>query len=143
MVYAELDRADAVLHAGDVTAPELLDELEGFAPVRAVLGNNDIELGGRLPLTAELELDGVAVAMIHDTGPRSGREGRMSRRFPGAGIVVFGHSHIPEDRLGLGPQRLFNPGSPTDRRGQPRHTYGLLELAGGEVVSHRVVPVEA
>jgi hypothetical protein len=140
-VYAELERADAVLHAGDVTAPELLDELAGFAPVHAVLGNNDIELTGRLPMTATLDLAGVQVAMVHDSGPRAGREGRLNRRFPGADIVVFGHSHIPEDRIGLG-QRLFNPGSPTDRRGQPRHTFGLLDLEAGAVRDHRVVPVE-
>jgi uncharacterized protein len=141
-VYTELDRADVVLHAGDLTAPELLDELAGFAPVHAVLGNNDVELVGCLPVSDELVLGGVAVAMIHDSGPRAGREGRMARRFPGARIVVFGHSHIPEDRLGQEEQRLFNPGSPTDRRGQPRHTIGVLELADATVQSHRVVPVD-
>ncbi|HAS10127.1 MAG TPA: metallophosphoesterase, partial [Acidimicrobiaceae bacterium] len=40
-VYAHLDGADAIWHAGDVLVPELLDELAGFAPVEAVLGNND------------------------------------------------------------------------------------------------------
>jgi putative phosphoesterase len=143
VVYEELDRADAILHAGDVTAPELLDELEGFAPVHAVLGNNDVGLAHRLPESQVVALGGVEVAMVHDSGPRSGREGRMARRFPSAQVVVFGHSHIPEDHVGMGGQRLFNPGSPTDRRGQPCHTYGLLELEGGAVLDHRIVPVEA
>lgn len=140
-VYDELERADAVLHAGDVTAPELLDELAGFAPTHAVLGNNDHELVGRLSETALLDLDGVTVGMIHDSGPVAGREGRMARRFPTAQVVVFGHSHVPSDVLGPSGQLLFNPGSPTERRGQPRHTYGVLELVEGNVVVHRVEAV--
>jgi putative phosphoesterase len=142
-VYAELDRADAIVHAGDLVAAELLDELAGFAPVHAVLGNNDAELVGTLPETRHLSLAGVTVAVIHDAGPRAGRERRMSRRFPDARVVVYGHSHIPDDRVGIGDQRLFNPGSPTDRRSQPRHTFGVLELEHGAVRSHRVVPVES
>ena len=64
----------------------------------------------------------------------------MARRFPESDIVIFGHSHAPLDAVGLG-QRLFNPGSPTERRGQPRHTFGLLELDEGQVVSSRIVAV--
>lgn len=142
VVYDELERADVILHAGDVVAPELLDELRGFAPVHAVLGNNDAELVGRLPETEEVTLDGVATALIHDSGPRAGRDGRMARRFPDARIVVYGHSHIPDNHEGSGGQLLFNPGSPTDRRMQPRHTYGVLELDAGRLVSGRVIPVE-
>ena len=66
----------------------------------------------------------------------------MARRFPGARVVVFGHSHAPENRAGLDGQLLFNPGSPTDRRAQPHHTYGVLELDDGELVSHSIVLVE-
>ena len=142
VVYEELDRADVILHAGDFVEPELLDELRGFAPVHAVLGNNDHALVGRLPETDVMTLAGVPVAMVHDSGARIGRERRMARRFPGARVVVFGHSHAPENRAGLDGQLLFNPGSPTDRRAQPRHTYGVLELDGGEVISHTIVSVE-
>jgi uncharacterized protein len=142
-VYAELDRADAILHAGDLTAPELLDELRGFAPVHAVLGNNDHQLLGILPETDQVVLGGVPVALIHDSGTRAGREGRMARRFPGAGVVVYGHSHIPEDRFGLDGQLLFNPGSPTERRAQPHCTYGVLEIDDNRVVDHRIIRVGA
>jgi putative phosphoesterase len=138
--YAELADADLVLHAGDVVTPELLDELSGFAPTRAVLGNNDVgALVGRLPETRLDDVDGVRIAMIHDSGPRAGREGRMRRRFPDADVVVFGHSHIPIDAVGLQGQRLFNPGSPTDKRTQPRFTLGRLVVAGGELVEHAIV----
>jgi putative phosphoesterase len=65
--------------------------------------------------------------MIHDSGPRNGRRTRMRRRFPDARVVVFGHSHIPllENEDGL---LLLNPGSPTDRRRQPEHTFALLRV---------------
>ena len=142
VVYSELERVDAILHAGDVLVPELLDELRGFAPLHAVLGNNDTELLGRLPETERVELDGVVVGMVHDSGPRAGRDGRMARRFPDARIVVYGHSHIPDNHEGIDGQLLFNPGSPTDRRMQPVHTYGVLDLDNGSVRASRVIPIE-
>ena len=133
--YAHLDRADLILHAGDILVGEVLDELGGFAPVHAVLGNNDAELAGVLPETRSLVVDGVRIGMVHDSGTAAGRAGRLRRRFPDADVVVFGHSHIPWDDSGLDGQLLFNPGSPTDRRTQPHHTLGTLDLDAGRVVS--------
>ena len=133
--YAHLEEADVILHAGDIVVGEVLDELRGFAPVHAVLGNNDAELVGLLPETESLVLDGVRIAMVHDSGPSAGRAARLRRRFPSADVVVFGHSHIPWDDAGVDGQLLFNPGSPTERRAQPNHTLGTLDLDAGRVVS--------
>ena len=130
-VYALLDEVDAVWHAGDVLIPELLHELEGFAPVTAVLGNNDHELVGVLPERVEETIDGVRIAMVHDSGTTKGRERRMARWFPDADLVIFGHSHAPVDRAGEGGQRLLNPGSPIERRRAPTHTVGLVEVDAG------------
>ena len=133
-VYGELERVDGILHAGDVVVADLLHELSGFAPTYAVLGNNDEPaLTSVLPEARVETFDGVRVAMIHDSGARSGREGRMRRRFPDADLVVFGHSHIPWDKPGLEGQWLLNPGSATERRAQPQHTYGIVEVAGGRI----------
>lgn len=132
-VTRALEGADAVLHAGDVTSPQALDELRRRRPLHAVLGNNDLALRGLLPEVLELELEGVRLAMVHDSGPRTGRPGRLRRRFPEAELVVFGHSHVPVDELGVGGQRLFNPGSPTQRRSQPRPTFGRLCLWRGRI----------
>ena len=140
-VYAALGDADVVLHAGDVVVPELLEELSGFAPVHAVLGNNDLELAGRLPERLEVELDGVRIGMVHDSGPRKGRAARLHAMFPSADVVVFGHSHLPVDEEGVGGQRLFNPGSPTERRQAPTRTIGLLVTDGGRLTDHRIVEV--
>jgi putative phosphoesterase len=142
-VYAQLARADVVLHAGDVVTGDLLDELSGFAPVHAVLGNNDAALVGVLPETLELDLGGVAVAMIHDAGPSKGRAARVRRRFPDAALVVYGHSHLPVDVEGVDGQRLFNPGSPSERRNAPFRSFGLLTVGAGSLVRHDIVPVSA
>ncbi len=138
-VYAALQEADLVLHAGDVVTAAVLEELAGFAPTMAVLGNNDTELVGRLPEQRIFTVDGLRVAMVHDSGPRRGREARLRRRFSTADLVVFGHSHTPIDAVGLDGQRLFNPGSPTERRRQPVHTFGHLRIDAGKLVRHEIV----
>ena len=139
---AHLRDAELILHAGDVCVAGVLDELAGYAPVRAVCGNNDgpdvVAWGA--PETLELEIAGLPVAMIHDSGQAVGRTARMRRRFPGADLVVFGHSHIPLDETGDG-VRIFNPGSPTDRRRQPHGTIGLLDIVDGRLARAEIVEV--
>ena len=139
---AHLDGADLILHAGDVCVPSVLDELAAYAPVKVVRGNNDgADVGAwGAPETLAFELDGLPVAMVHDSGPATRRTARMRRRFPGAELVVFGHSHIPMDETGDG-VRVFNPGSPTDRRRQPHGTIGLLHIEDARLVEARIVPV--
>ncbi len=138
----ELRGADLILHAGDVCTAEVLEELTQYAPVIAVLGNNDgpdVAGWGAAP-AAEFSLDGLRVAMLHDSGPASGRLARMRRTFPRADLVVFGHSHIPLDQSSYG-LRIFNPGSPTDRRRQPHGTLGRLRIDSGVLAEAVIVPV--
>lgn len=138
-VWRAAERADVILHAGDVVEQQHLDELATYAPVHAVLGNNDIELVGTLPEELTCALAGVTVAMVHDSGATKGREARLHGQFPNADLVVFGHSHIPWNAEGAEGQWLFNPGSPTERRRQPFRSYGELDLADGRIVASRIV----
>jgi hypothetical protein len=141
-VAGYLRQADLILHAGDVCTASVLTELAEYAPVTAVVGNNDdpsVATWGATE-TAGLDLDGLRVAMVHDSGARTGRLQRMRRRFPGADLVVFGHSHIPLDASAPG-LRIFNPGSPTDRRRQPHGTLGVLEIDSGRLVEASIIPV--
>lgn len=131
--------ADAVLHAGDVVEGGLLEELRAVGPVHAVLGNNDHALRGVLPEILCETFGGVRMAMIHDSGPKAGREGRMHRRFPDADLVVFGHSHVPWDAPGVEGQWLLNPGSPTERRGQPHRTMAVIDAVDGRLRTEIVV----
>ncbi|WP_131739135.1 metallophosphoesterase family protein [Actinomadura roseirufa] len=141
-VAEHLRNADVILHAGDVCVAPVLDELAEYAPVHAVLGNNDgpdvAEWGA--PERLELDLGGLAVAMVHNSGRTAGRTARMRSWFPAADLVVFGHSHIPLDETGDG-IRIFNPGSPTDRRSQPHGTLGLLDIHDGRLAGARIVAV--
>jgi putative phosphoesterase len=141
-VAEHLREADLILHAGDVCTADVLDELAAYAPVRAVLGNNDAPdvAAWGAPERLEMDLDGLAVAMVHDSGQATGRTRRMRRWFPAAELVVFGHSHIPMDQTGDG-VRIFNPGSPTDRRRQPHGTIGLLTIEHGNLVQASIIPV--
>ncbi|HYH28033.1 MAG TPA: metallophosphoesterase family protein [Actinomycetota bacterium] len=126
----ELPRADLILHAGDVTSVGLLEELARDAPVHVALGNNDGDDVAAWGAEHEVRLaiEGLGIVMLHDSGPASGRTGRLRRRFPDMDVIVFGHSHIPinESADGL---RFLNPGSPTWKRRQPRPTYAWLTVS--------------
>ena len=124
-VWDEVDRADVVIHAGDWVVPALLNELEDRATrLIGVFGNNDgAELRRRLPEVARATLDGLRVAVVHETGGKAGRELRADRDYQDVDLLIFGHSHIPWDTVSPGGLRLLNPGSPTDRRRQPACTY--------------------
>ena len=130
--------ADAILHGGDVLGRELLARLSALAPTYAVLGNNDHDLIGVVPERRIVDVDGMQIGMVHDSGQRTGRATRLHQWFPDCGVVVFGHSHEPCDELGLDGQRLFNPGSPVERRRQVHHTVGLLEVLEGVLVDHEI-----
>ncbi|PSO47179.1 MAG: metallophosphoesterase [Actinobacteria bacterium QS_8_72_14] len=137
-VYEHATHADVILHAGDVLVGEVLADLARFAPVHAVLGNNDPELTRHLPETLQLELDGLTVAMVHDSGQRKGRARRLARWFPEADVVVFGHSHIPVNEAGVSRQWLLNPGSPTERRRQPHHTVATFWATDGQLLEPHI-----
>lgn len=147
-LWAAVDEADVVVHAGDWVDVTLLDALERRARrLVACYGNNDgSRLRARLPEVARVELDGVRLAVVHETGHARGREQRCAAAYPDVDVLVFGHSHIPWDTTVMavdGPVRLLNPGSPTDRRRQPHCTYLTATAREGrlaDVELHRLPP---
>jgi putative phosphoesterase len=144
-VWDAVDRADVVVHAGDWVDVRLLDALEDRSRrLVAVHGNNDHgALRERLPEVARAEIDGLRLAVVHETGPAKGREQRCSEEYADADVLVFGHSHIPWDTTTPTGLRLLNPGSPTDRRRQPACTYLTAVAEAGrlaDVVLHRLPP---
>ncbi len=136
-LWMMVDEADVVVHAGDWVEVELLDRLEARSRrLVAVYGNNDgPALRARLPEVARADLDGLRLAVVHETGAATGREARCAARFPDTDVLVFGHSHIPWDTVAPTGLRLLNPGSPTDRRRQPRHTFMTAEVDGGRLTA--------
>jgi putative phosphoesterase len=132
---ARLRAADLILHAGDLVAFDVLEALRALGPpVAAVHGNVDAgDVLAALPTERVVDCDGVRVGMVHDAGPAAGRLERLRRRFPDCAAVVFGHSHIPLHETAPDGFQIFNPGSPTDRRRQPRHTMGEATIGGGTI----------
>ena len=144
-LWTAIEDADVVLHAGDWVDVSLLDELERRSRrLVGVHGNNDgPELRARLPEVAHVELEGLRLAVVHETGPAKGREERCAAAYADVDVLVFGHSHIPWDTTTATGLRLLNPGSPTDRRRQPACTYVTATARGGrleDVVLHRLPP---
>ena len=133
-VWPYLESADHVLHAGDVVDPALLDEIKSLAPVTVVRGNCDAHdvVAWGAPDEVTLELGGIPIAMLHDSGATKGRRERMRKLFPDARVVVFGHSHLPVNEDD-GELLLFNPGSPTWKRRAPFPSMGILWIENGEV----------
>jgi putative phosphoesterase len=126
--------AELILHAGDLSTVEVLEDLRAIGPpLAAVHGNIDsAELRRMLPERQVVDAAGVRIGLVHDAGPARGRLHRMRMAFPDCDAVVFGHSHIPlhEEEAGF---QIFNPGSATDRRRQPRHSMGTARVADGRV----------
>jgi putative phosphoesterase len=135
-LWAAVDAADVVVHAGDWVDVRMLDALEARATrLIGCYGNNDGPLlRARLPEIARADLDGVRLAVVHETGQASGREARCASRFPDTDLLVFGHSHIPWDTTAASGLRLLNPGSPTDRRRQPFATYMTASIEDARVI---------
>lgn len=129
-----LRAADAILHAGDLIEMAVLDQLRALGPpLWAVHGNVDRpDVVAALPERRVVEVGGARLGMVHDAGPARGRLARQRAAFGDCDAVVFGHSHIPLHEVD-GPFQLFNPGSPTDRRRQPRHTMGEATIADGRL----------
>ncbi|WP_213008363.1 metallophosphoesterase family protein [Paractinoplanes toevensis] len=144
-LWAAIDAADVVIHAGDWVDVATLDAISARATrLIACYGNNDgPQLRSRLPEIARAELDGLRLAVIHETGQSAGRTERCAARFPDADLLVFGHSHIPWDTTAETGLRLLNPGSPTDRRRQPTATFMTATISDGRlagVTLHELPP---
>jgi uncharacterized protein len=118
-VWAAVDIADVVVHAGDWVDLAAFEALRRRARrLLAVYGNNDGPgLRALLPEVARAELDGLRVAVVHETGPAAGRESRCAARFPDCDVLFFGHSHIPWDSVTATGLRLLNPDRPPTAAG--------------------------
>jgi uncharacterized protein len=139
-VWEEVDLADVVVHAGDWMDEATLDALLARSRrLVGVWGNNDgPALRARLPEVARVELEGLHLAVVHETGAARGRESRMAAAFPDDDVLVFGHSHIPWDTTAASGLRLLNPGSPTDRRRMPACTYLTATVSAGRLSDVRL-----
>ncbi len=134
------ERVEYILHCGDLTDLLAVDLFSALAPFDAVAGNNDgPEIRERFGRKKILTIDDVRIGMIHgDQGahaaPRNALAAFADERVD---VICFGHSHRPlrEQRGGL---LMLNPGSPTDKRMNPRYSYAILRVTSGRVLESRL-----
>ena len=124
-VLAALDGADAILHAGDISRPEILERLREIAPVHAVRGNADKEWAEELPPMLDLSLDGLRICMTH-------KKKDLPQDLSAWDLVVVGHSHQYSE-TGQGKTLILNPGSCGPRRFRQPITMALAELEQGQI----------
>lgn len=123
-----LTGCDAIVHAGDICAPHVLEALEQLAPVTAVRGNNDRGAwAAHLPLCATLTVAGVTVHVVHDIADLD-----IDPRTEGVDVVVTGHSHKPSVHTEDG-VLFVNPGSAGPRRFKLPVSAGILVVEDGGV----------
>ena len=137
-IWQHFAGVELIVHAGDLSILRVLNELETIAPVVAVQGNIEAdEVRLKLPIKREIMVGNCRIGIMHILGDAHSRAQLARREFPNARCVVFGHSHIPCNEEVNG-QLLFNPGSGTDRRRQPRCSIGLLHVdddsVSGEII---------
>ena len=143
-VWRAVDDAEVVVHAGDWVSLDLVDRLAARCDLMGVWGNNDhgLEFRERLPEVSRRTLEGVRLAVVHETGDKRHRDAYVDQKFTAStDLLVFGHSHVPWDTITPGGLRMLNPGSCVDRRMQPHCTYMTLELRDGgvhDLVLHRI-----
>ncbi len=137
---------DRIIHAGDIGGPQILWELEGIAPVCAVLGNNDHEdYGPSVNAVASPLIDGVRFVIVHE--PRHLRHAlkEAAERHPDDAcpvIGVYGHRHIPH--LETSPESLdcdllISPGAVFRSRDElGRRCIGIIEVDDGRIESATV-----
>lgn len=130
---AALEGVDLILHAGDVGAPEVLDELFAIAPLVVVRGNNDTAAwANALRLTEVVHLDGASIFLVHDTASVS-----FDPRASGYAAVVHGHSHSPRCEVQAG-VLWFNPGSAGPRRFKLPVAVGRLWVESGTITGELI-----
>jgi len=124
-VCEAFDKADMIIHAGDVERPEMLTALSEIAPVYAVRGNCDT-FDYDMPQTRSVEIGGGLLTVAHRAD--------MARNalLPESRVMVYGHTHISV--INQEPDLLvINPGSPVLPRGGLPASVAVLKISGNKL----------
>lgn len=124
-VVEYLKEADAILHGGDINKPGIVNELQQYAPLYIVRGNNDKEWAESIPHDLTVSLDNVTFYMVHN-------KKEVPADLSGVDVVVFGHSHkyVQEEKGGM---LWLNPGSCGSRRFHQEITMMMADLTDGHI----------
>ena len=129
-VVEHLKTADAILHGGDINKPAIVEQLQQYAPLYIVRGNNDKEWAEDIPHDLTVTLEGVTIFMVHN-------KKEVPADLSGVDVVVFGHSHkyVQEEK---GSVLWLNPGSCGPRRFHQEITMIMAEIENGNIQVEKI-----
>lgn len=130
-VLEACERADAILHAGDLSEPAIVEMLQGYGELHVVRGNTDQGWAWYLPQTLTLEIEGLRFFMVHNK-----RE--VPKNLTDIDVVVYGHSHKFSAEVSDGVLWL-NPGSCGKRRFDLDITFCRMVIERGRYQLERVL----
>jgi putative phosphoesterase len=141
-VFEVFKEVDHIIHAGDIGPADVLIELEAIAPVTAVWGNTDgWDLRQRLPEVVERRIEGFDVLVIHGHQLGAPTPENIYQRYPGAEIIIFGHSHHPLLTTIDLVVTAMNPGGAGPPRFNLPPSVGIMELEPGIPPRARLIPL--
>jgi putative phosphoesterase len=123
---------ERIIHCGDMTEPLAIDLFEQIAPLEAIAGNNDgPEICQRFGRKKILTIEEVRIGLVHGDAGRGAAPANAVAAFVDerVDVICFGHSHRPLRERHLD-RLLLNPGSPTDKRMNPRYSFAILRIDG-------------
>ena len=129
-VVEHLKTADAILHGGDINKPAIVEQLQQYAPLYIVRGNNDKEWAEGIPHNLTVTLEGVTIFMVHN-------KKEVPADLSGVDVVVFGHSHkyVQEEK---GSVLWLNPGSCGPRRFHQEITMMMVKIDDGTIQVEKI-----
>ena len=129
-VVEHLKTADAILHGGDINKPAIVEQLQQYAPLYIVRGNNDKEWAEDIPHDLTVTLEGITFFMVHN-------KKEVPADLSGVNVVVFGHSHkyVQEEKDGL---LWLNPGSCGPRRFHQEITMMMVKIEDGTIQVEKI-----
>ena len=153
-------KVQLIIHAGDISSPEIIIQLKEVAPVEFVQGNRDWWRFKNLPAEKIIGVNEVKIMITHGHGHLLSyfwdkfpyfllgyRFERFLKKFSkykdNFDIIVFGHSHHAENRWVDG-KLYFNPGSAYDPgTDNQRPSIGLIEIDKTKKVEGKIIKLRA
>ncbi|RMF97681.1 MAG: YfcE family phosphodiesterase, partial [Candidatus Schekmanbacteria bacterium] len=132
MLKSEAKHFDFIVHTGDFTSIEAALSIEAISgiPLIGVSGNMDNdEVRSHYPYKKTLSVEKLRVGIIHGWGPPYDLIERIDKEFEDEDIIIFGHTHIPCEKIFNG-KRFLNPGSASNNRNGIGESIGILEIDG-------------
>ena len=129
-VVEHLKTADAILHGGDINKPAIVEQLQQYAPLYIVRGNNDKEWAEGIPHNLTVTLEGITFFLVHN-------KKEVPVDLSGVNVVVFGHSHkyVQEEKGGI---LWLNPGSCGPRRFHQEITMMMVKIEDGTIQVEKI-----